>query len=268
MMSHSQSLISGLHGFAMALYLLATLFYLLRHILSSTRLGALGLRSVLLASVVQIILFIGRFASGLPLFETLSDYFQLSAVVLAMSYVVLCFTKRFYSAGLLFLAPINLLLILSFIPNEGLSISQAAPGHGYLFLHLVSIFLSLPIFCVAFVSAVMFLMLEQKIKSKHLSGLVSRFPSLAVLEEIHYRSIYVAFLLFTFVIFSGAGYAKMMTGHYITGDLKQILSVLSWVLLAVFLNFRVSQGWQGHKGIILSFAGFASVLLLFIVGLT
>ena len=122
-------------------------------------------------------------------------------------------------------------------------------------------------FSIGLVAAIMFLLSERQIKHKNFEGIVARFPSLAILDNIHYKSLYVGFLLFSLAIITGAGYSKLTSGTYLTNDPKQWISLLCWFFFALLLNFRVRQGLQGRKGVMLSMVGFVGMTFLFFVGI-
>lgn len=251
----------------LTLYLIATLFYLLRLILGRVIFSVIGLRVTMLAALVQAItIAVHVFVLKRPFFTSYFDYFQTSAWLLAVLFVILCFTRNFYAAGPLFITLIDVFCILSVtFPNPYI---LAAPmrGQGFLIFHLCSIFLSLSVFAIGLVSAILFLLVENRLKAKKFEGWSAKLPPLKDLDDVHYRALYAGFLLFTAAIISGAGYSKMNTGHYVADDLKQILSIALWLFFAVLLNLRVQRGWQGHKGVVLSLAGFAGMALLFFVG--
>lgn len=250
-------------------YLVATLFYLLRLIIGDPKLSAIALRITMVGAALQLGVLITHFVLGdQAIHLSYLEYFQFSALLLALVFIGLCFGKKFYGSGPFFIALIDIFCILSLTMDNPYLVGASARGSGYLSLHLSCIFLSLSVFSLALITAVMFLLSERQIRNKKFAGIVAKFPSLATLDDIHYKALYVGFILFTLAIITGAGYSKVMTGQYISNDPKQILSFLSWCFFAIFLNFRVKQGWQGHKGILLSFVGFASMILLFIVGLT
>lgn len=252
----------------LGLYLIATAFYLVRLVVQKPILSVVGLRVTLLAALAQVVGLVWHFFSTPnQAFTSYFDYYQVSAVVLALIFIGLCFTRRFYASGPLFVTLIAVLCILSLTHENPYSFTTSLPGYGYLFFHLSAIFLSLALFSVAFVSALLFLISERQIKTKRFEGFMSKLPSLTVLEDVHNRAVFVAFLVFTFAILTGAGYSKINAGHYITGDLKQILSGVIWLFFALLLNFRHRQGWQGHRGIVLSMFGFSGMAVLFWVGL-
>lgn len=252
---------------AFVLYLIATIFYFARVIFNSSRFSALALRVTMVAALMQTITLVyWLFHSEMSRLDY-DDAFQLSSWILALAFIGLCFFKKFYVSGPFFIVVIDVFNLLSFtLKNPHLN-DLSSHGLAYLYVHLFAIFMSLAIFTVGLIVAIMFVMSVRQLKAKRFEGLVQKFPSLVVLEEVHYKSLYVGFMLFTLAIVTGAGYSKVMTGHYIGADVKQVLSIVAWIFFALFLNLRVRQGWQGHKGVLLSFIGFAAMILLFLIGL-
>lgn len=250
------------------LYVSAALFYFLRLGLGKQQLSAVALRLTIIAALVQL--------SALTTYAMLEpkglnwsylEYFQLSSLLLAFIFIILCFAKKFFASGPLFITLIVLFNLLSLVLNHPFGEGAVANGSGYFILHLISIFLSLSLFSLSLITAVMFLISERQIKARKFTGIAARFPSLAVLDEVHYKSLAAGFVVFTFSIVTGAGFAKMHTGHYLSADLKQVLSLVGWLFFAVLLNMRFRKGWLGHKGIVLSVFGFAAMILTYFVGI-
>lgn len=252
----------------LGLYLIATLFYLLRLVTGKPVLSALGLRVTLVAAVMQfLVLVIHIFSLPRPFQLTYLEYFQFSALLLAVTFIILCFKKKFYSSGPFVIALVDIFCVYSLtFDNSILTLATLTPT-GYLSFHLISIFLSLTFFSLGLIVAILFLLSERQVRSKRFEGIIAKFPPLAVLDETHYRALYAGFVFFTFAILMGAGHEKMLTGHYLTNNLLQVGSILSWLFFAVFLNLRARQGWHGHKGVLLSLIGFASMIFIFFVGL-
>lgn len=250
------------------LYLVATLFYLLRVLTLKRVLAAVGLRITMVTAVLQAAVLMAHFITQPgQAFSSYLDYFQLTALALALVFVALCLLRDFHAAGPVFLPLIVAFNILSLTHDNPYSFITTRPGYGWLSYHLASIFLSLAAFSLGLVSAVTFLLLERQIKLKRIVGWTAKLPPLAVIDGIHYKSLYAGFIFFSLTIITGAGFAKATTGHYLSGDFKQVLSILIWVFFALLLNLRVSQGLQGHKGVLASLFGFAGMVLLFFVGL-
>jgi ABC-type uncharacterized transport system permease subunit len=252
----------------LGLYLVATLFYLLRLVTHKLVLSAVAFRILIAACLVQAAtLGLHFYQHPGPYFINALEQFQVASFILALGFINLCLFKKFFTAGPFVIVLIDIFCVLSLVLENPYSIATTQPGSAYLFLHLASVFLSLPVFSVGLVSAVMYLISERALKQKHVSGLVERFPPLEVLDQIHYRAIFSGFLLFTFAMIAGTGYAKITTGHYLKSDLKQLASVISWMIFAIALNFRVEQGLEGHKGILISIFGVLGLALSFFLGL-
>lgn len=252
----------------LGVYLVATLFYLMRLVIGHQRLSAIALRVTVFGALFQtVVLILHVIVSDKPHILTYLDFFQFSALLLADLFIVLCFTKKFYGSGPFFITLIDVFCIMSLTMENQFTIFSVPHGAPYLYVHLLTIFLALSVYSIAFITAIMFLISDNRIKNKNLEGILLKFPSLAVLEEIHFKALNIGFVIFTFVIITGTGFSKINTGHYISGDAKQILSFISWLIFAAIINFRVYRGWQGRKGILLSCVGFVAIGLAFFVGL-
>ena len=100
--------------FILILYLIATMFYLTRLIVSKPIFSVLGLRVTIFAALLQAItLALHVLVFHRPFWTSYLDYFQTSAFVLAVIFITLCFTKKFYAAGPLFITLIDVFFILS-----------------------------------------------------------------------------------------------------------------------------------------------------------
>jgi ABC-type transport system involved in cytochrome c biogenesis permease subunit len=264
------SLMSSLNIFwaSFIIYITSALFFLLRFVFNNNKLSALGLRTALFGFLVQSTgLGLRYFSEAWPWLATYLDYYQLAAWTLALGFLLLGFTKKFFATGALF---VPLIVLFS-----GLSLLYSAPiggfmgkGHGYLIFHLTTIFLSLALFSICFVTALLYLISDKQIRSKKISSWSLRLPSLATTEAIHSRSLVMGYILLTLSIITGAGYAKMLTGNYLSNDPKQWTALGLWLFFAVLINFRSQKGWQGHRGILLSLIGLVGLFFLMGMGLS
>ena len=88
-------------------------------------------------------------------------------------------------------------------------------------------------------------------------------PKPAVLEDISYRAILIAFPLDTMVIILGALWADVAWGSYWSWDPKETASLFTWLIYGAYLHARVVRGWHGKRAAWLLLAGFGAVLLTF-----
>jgi len=181
--------------------------------------------------------------------------------------VVLFFALEYrYKLGLLgsFTMPIIFVLMLSssMLPREIKPLSPLLKSY-WLSIHTILAFIGDAAFAMAFGIGMMYLIQERYLKSKHLSGLFQKLPSLQVLDEINYRLITIGFPLLTLAIITGALWANSAWGTYWRWDPKEVWSLITWIIYALVLHLRLTIGWRGKKAAILSIAGFTLVIFTF-----
>ena len=148
----------------------------------------------------------------------------------------------------LFAALFGMLLFLMSLPiltkEAPLPQSLSAP---FFALHIGSIFLSLGCLSIAFVSSVIFIILEKRIKAKkNISGIWGNMPALAILDRINFLSVVCAFPLFTLGLAFGFVWARPLFESEMS-DPKILVSLLVWTLLATLFHNRLAKGWRGKK---------------------
>jgi len=171
-----------------------------------------------------------------------------------------------YKLGLLgsFIMPIVFILMLSssVFPREVRSLSPILRSYWF-GIHVILAFLGDAAFAMACGIGIMYLIQERYVKSKHLSKLFQRLPSLEILDEINYHLITLGFPLLTLAIITGAIWANSVWGTYWRWDPKEVWSLITWLIYALLLHLRLSYGWRGKKASILSIGGFLFVLFTF-----
>lgn len=115
-------------------------------------------------------------------------------------------------------------------------------------LHIGSLFLSLALLALAFITALIFLVLEKKIKSKlSVSDFWRDMPALALLDKINSICILIAFPLYTIGIFTGLLWSSPIYGEIKLNDPKEITSIAIWIFFALLFHNRFAKGWKGKK---------------------
>lgn len=131
-------------------------------------------------------------------------------------------------------------------------------------VHVTLAFLGHAVFAVAFAAGIMYLLQERMLKSKKLSGLYYRLPSLDVLDSINYRCLTFGFPLMTMGIISGAVWANSAWGGYWRWDPKETWSLIVWFWYAALLHGRLTIGWRGRRAAIFAIIGFLALLFTFL----
>jgi ABC-type transport system involved in cytochrome c biogenesis permease subunit len=83
------------------------------------------------------------------------------------------------------------------------------------------------------------------------------------MDRLHYKTLVVGFGLLSCGMLLGSLLAKSVFGTYWTTDPRQLASLVTWGIYAMFLNVRIRSGWRGRRGIFLSLLGFITVALTF-----
>lgn len=181
--------------------------------------------------------------------------------------LILFFFHEFrYKLGLLssFIMPIVFLLMFSaaIFPREIKVLSPALQSYWF-GIHVIFAFLGDAAFAMACGIGIMYLIQEKHVKSKNLSKLFMKLPSLQTLDEINYHLITLGFPLLTLAMITGVIWANSAWGSYWRWDPKEVWSLITWLIYALVLHLRLTVGWRGKKAAILSIVGFAIVIFAF-----
>ncbi|GAB6176664.1 cytochrome c biogenesis protein CcsA [Desulfobaculum senezii] len=165
-------------------------------------------------------------------------------------------------------SPLALLLYLSSVtlPGSKVLMPKALAG-SFFMLHIGSLFFSLAFLAMAFAAGVLFIHLERKIKTKEkLTGFRKDLPSLNTFDRANYHAVVFGFPLYTVGLLSGFIWGRFAWGRIITGDPKEVVSILIWLVYAYLFHQRLAVGWRGRKAALLAIAVFLfSVLSLVVV---
>ena len=95
--------------------------------------------------------------------------------------------------------------------------------------------------------------------------MLSRVPSLDVLDRVAYRIHAFAFPVWTFaVLITGPIWAHQAWSSYWNWDPKEVWAFITWVVYAAYLHARTTAGWKGRNAAILALVGTATLWFNFI----
>ena len=80
-----------------------------------------------------------------------------------------------------------------------------------------------------------------------MKGFWQDMPALSMLDKINAFTTLTAFPLYTLGIVAGLIWAKPVFGATVTGDPKEVISIVVWLLFAVLFHNRLANGWKGRK---------------------
>lgn len=167
-----------------------------------------------------------------------------------------------------FIVPLAFLAIsiASALPMEYKKVEPLVPAlqSYWLLIHASVCFLSYAAFAIAFGTALMFIIQEKRIKHKKIDNFYFKLPSLEISDEVSYKSVAIGFPLLTLGIITGAIWAQNAWGRYWGWDPKEVWSLITWIVYALYLHARLQSGWRGRKAALLSIIGFAVVLFTYL----
>ena len=125
-------------------------------------------------------------------------------------------------------------------------------------LHALLALLAYATLAVATLLALMLWFQDHALRQRHLGGWMRLLPPLTQMETLLFRSLVAGFVLLSLTLLTGVLFVDDLfaqdLGH------KTLLSILSWIVLAVLLFGRWRWGWRGPRAAKLTL--FAMVLLL------
>jgi cytochrome c-type biogenesis protein CcsB len=135
----------------------------------------------------------------------------------------------------------------------------------WLFAHIFSVMVAYGTFAVAFIISLMYLVVDNQLKKKKFSSLITKLPSLDTLDLYNHKLVSIGFFLLTISIFLGAMWAQNVWGAFWRWEPKEIWSVVTWIIYAAYLHTRLASGWQGRRVAMLNAFGFATVLFNYVI---
>jgi cytochrome c-type biogenesis protein CcsB len=159
------------------------------------------------------------------------------------------------------------IFVATFIANlfyDPTSVIPNALRSNWIYIHTPLIFLGYAALFLSFSAAVMYLIQERELKTKHAPIFFNRLPSLEICDDLAYKSLAIGFPLITLGIVSGALWAQAAWGSIWGGDLKVLLSFVTWLIYLLLIHYRLIAGWRGKKAAYLAIVGFIGVLVTFL----
>ena len=84
------------------------------------------------------------------------------------------------------------------------------------------------------------------------------------MDSVSYRCVAVGFPLFTLggLVF-GMVWAYKAWGTYWSWDPKEVWSLITWFVFALYLHTRIVMGWKGKRSAIIAILGFLAALFTY-----
>ncbi|MFN0118845.1 MAG: c-type cytochrome biogenesis protein CcsB [Elusimicrobiota bacterium] len=260
-------------GFAFTVYFATLCLFFAYAITKREQLGRLSRWLLILAVTIHIVSLVLRAIHGRQMpdhswyvpwsnrFESLS----LFGLVIATEYLIIQWKKDIPIVGVFIMPVVFLMLFLAVNSPSGTQIPQVSSTlqSYWMAIHIPVMFISYALFANAFALGLAYLIGERQLKSKKISVISYRLPSLDELDHLIYKVIWVAFPLLTLGLLLGARWAYDAWGRYWGWDAKETWALITWLIYLGYLHMRLIVGWRGRKSAYLSLIGFAVVLFTY-----
>ncbi|MBN2332790.1 MAG: c-type cytochrome biogenesis protein CcsB [Deltaproteobacteria bacterium] len=215
--------------------------------------------------ILHLLAFVLRFreSQALPvtnLHESLSCF----ALFLAGAYIWISRTARVSILGA-FINPLTTVVMLwAVLITQPVSPHPPVLKSFWLPVHVIFSFAGNAMLAMTCGLGIMYLIQEHLIKTKRISRLFKRLPSLNKLDQLSYSCLSIGFPLLTLGIITGSIWASLAWGSYWSWDPKETWSLITWFLYAALLHGRINSAWRGKKAAILSIIGFGAIMFTFL----
>ncbi|MFQ6098422.1 MAG: cytochrome c biogenesis protein CcsA [Armatimonadota bacterium] len=261
-------------GVSSAFYLVASVLYQCHFFARWRRWGRHAFPVAMAALAVHtagFVLYIVQ--TGHPPFTSIFESLAFFAWCIVVVYLVAQRAHKIEVLGsiafpLAFVALVSGLFALAAGPSPAVGVKET-PSTVLLIVHATPALLSYAAFFLALCAAVGYLFHAWLLRSKRLTRVQRALPSLDALDAIAYRMVAVGFPLLTVGIVAGAVwymYTRGATrGDYWGWVTQEMWTMVTWLIYAVYLHARMVAGWKRTSSQWLLVAGFAVVLVTYLV---
>jgi len=191
-------------------------------------------------------------------YEDLWGSLSLFAWLLGATYLSLELVHRQKSVGPFALPIVVGLFAISHLHE---ALPHTAPARGPIFaLHVTLNILAYSAFALAFVLSGIFLIQNKMLRGRRPGRVFWRFPALDVLEKMSRSAVVVGVIAMCLGMSFGFVWAHRLHGRYWSGDPKEIVTVLLFVIYLAYLWLAGTPSWRGARASALCVANFFAVL--------
>ena len=201
------------------------------------------------------------FISGHAPFTNMYESLSFLAWACILAYIIIESKFKIKKAGPYFmLIVIGLMALASspLMPKDAAPLVPALQSY-WLWLHVSVTLIGEAFFAIAFVTSIMYLIADRKQKKGVKTAL-----SAEKLDTIAYKCVAIGFPLFTLggLVF-GMVWAYKAWGSYWSWDPKEVWSLITWFVFALYLHTRLVMGWKGRRSAVIAILGFLAALFTY-----
>ncbi|MCX6566626.1 MAG: cytochrome c biogenesis protein [Candidatus Aminicenantes bacterium] len=239
---------------AFVIYAVSALFYLVflfgKNLCQARKAFAAAVAGL---AVHTVALVLRTFQSGHAPFTNMYESLSFLAWASVLAFVIVEVKFKVPKVGAyLMLIVIGIMALASspLMPKEATPLVPALQSY-WLWLHVSVTLLGEAFFAVAFITSIMYLRAKDPEKREKM-------------DSVSYRCVSIGFPLFTLggLVF-GMVWAEKAWGTYWSWDPKEVWSLITWFVFALYLHTRIVMGWKGKRSAIIAILGFLAALFTF-----
>lgn len=190
---------------------------------------------------------------------------SLFAWLLAMTYLGLEAFHRQRSVGP-FVLPFVILFLLAGMWLEPATPPKGPDAHGPLFaLHVTLNILAYAAFAISFVLSFIYLLQNRLLRDRRMGVVFWRFPALEVLERMSRSGVIVGVMAMSVGLVFGVVWSKRLHNQFLTGDAKEIASVVVLGCYLAYIWLARTTRWRGARAAALCVVNFLLVVFSYTV---
>ena len=202
-----------------------------------------------------------------PPWGNMFEFATAGAAAVALTYCALARRRNWEWLGIFVIGPVLLTLGLALFAfyTEAAELMPALKSV-WLVIHVIVAILAVAIFTIAFSVGVVYLIRRRREENPpEKPNFMETLPSSTQLERTAYGLNMVGFILWTFTLIAGAIWAQRAWSAYWTWDPKEVWTFVIWVVYAAYMHARATAGWEPKKAMGIALAGYACILVNFLV---
>lgn len=230
----------------------------------------IGMSTTAFGTVLHVIAVLARaLAAGRVPWANMYEFtITFTAVAMVVFFVVQRW-RDLRSLGIIIVPPVLLALlaaaILFYVKAEGV---QPILNHYWLVIHVANAIAATGVLTVAAGLAILQLLKDRQERRENaetstLARVLANVPGADDLERFAFRLNALGFVLWTFLLVSGAIWAEHAWGRPWGWDPKETWSFVVWVVYAAYMHARLTRGWDGRRAATLTLIAYACLLANF-----
>lgn len=238
---------------AACLYSIGVVYAILTLVQRRPHLFRIALTTFSLGGLFQLVSIVDQ---GLALghFPASNIFESLSLCAFAVTVLFLMTSRRYPLESLsAFIFPLVFMMTVAAALSTPVgSWSSPVMRNAWLIAHVIAALLAYAALTFTAVAAILYLLQERQLKTKHPSAWTQRLPPLGMLDEIISRSIGVGFAFITVGMLAGTIWAFIEFGTKWVTNPSIGLAFVTWAIYLALVFFRASAGWRGRKAAVLA----------------